>query len=169
MDNSNNSAPGPDGIPYACWRKLKEVGLEILWDALEEIQAAEGKTNLDRAHLLCHGGPHNFNDATLICLPKNPTGTDPEHGTFFSPEATRPLSIVNTDNRLMASAIRIRLERVVTRWITRAQKGFLKGRSMLSNVVSIDAISVAVALQNPRAATILLDFKAAFVSISHEF
>ena len=53
-------------------------------------------------------GHHNLNLSTLVCLPKDPTGEDPQIGTYFAPKATRPLSIVNCDNRLIASAMRSR-------------------------------------------------------------
>ena len=61
------------------------------------------------------------------------------HGTaYYTADHTRPLSIVNCDNRLVASAMRIRWEDILDNWVSDLQRGFLPGRSMLSNVIDID-------------------------------
>eukprot|EP00972_Heterocapsa_arctica_P015003 2211371-Heterocapsa_arctica.AAC.1 len=31
---SGNGAPGPDGIPYRAWRKLGELGIDIIHEAM---------------------------------------------------------------------------------------------------------------------------------------
>ena len=49
------------------------------------------------------------------------------------------------------------------------QQGFLKGRSMLSNVVDLEMISMELASKSPDAALVLFDFRAAFPSMSQEF
>lgn len=52
----------------------------------------------------------SFNLALLCCLPKKPSGVDGKRGAYYKPKDTRPLSIVNTDKRLIANACRICLE-----------------------------------------------------------
>jgi hypothetical protein len=49
------------------------------------------------------------------------------------------------------------------------QRGFLQGRSLLSNVVDIDYESMRVSLKHDRGMLILFDFEAAFPSLSQEF
>ena len=61
------------------------------------------------------------------------------------------------------------MEPIFNQWISEMQQGFLQGRSMLSNVVKIEHISQLTALQEDKGATILLDFKAAFPSVSQEY
>ena len=112
---------------------------------------------------------HEFNLAILCCLPKKPTGTDPEVGQYFTAEATRPLAIVNTDNRLIASAFRIRWEPALEPWVSHMQRGFLKGRSMIANIVDIDYEAMRVSLKCEEGTIVLFDFQAAFPSISHEY
>ena len=90
-------------------------------------------------------------------------------GTYYNPESTRPLSIVNTDNRLVANAARLRWEGVLQDWVSEHQQGFLPGRSILSNLIAIDAAAMETALEHPRGAIILFDFKAAFPSIAPEY
>ena len=55
----------------------------------------------------------------------------------------RPLNVTNCDNRLIASAVRIALEHKIAPTITQAQRGFLRGRSMLANVVDGNMESIA--------------------------
>ena len=86
---SNNSSPGPDGIPYAAWRHAGRTAILILHAAAEQMQAPDFRnTRL----------PTGFNDNYLCCLPNKPSGTDQVAGDYFLPSATRPLSLVNTDN-----------------------------------------------------------------------
>jgi hypothetical protein len=49
------------------------------------------------------------------------------------------------------------------------QKGFIKGRSMLSNVVTIDQEAMKVSLRCKHGAIVLFDFKAAFPSVERNF
>ena len=105
----------------------------------------------------------------LCCLPKKPSGADPTTGEYYSAENTRPLSIVNTDNRLIANSYRLRWEPIFAKWVSEYQRGFLPGRSMLSNVIDVDYEAMTVSLTQPQGAIILFDFRAAFPSISHTY
>ena len=113
--------------------------------------------------------PEGFNAAFLCCLPKKPYFTDPRLGPVFTAEGTRPLSIVNTDNRLIASFFRIHLEGIFSRWISAAQRGFIRGRSMMANIIDIDLQAMKISLTYSTGAIILFDFKAAFPSVSHTY
>jgi hypothetical protein len=114
-------------------------------------------------------GAHHYNLGTLICLPKKTAGHNEDLGDFYSPDGTRPLSLVNTDNRLVASAARIRWEGILSSWVSRNQQGFLHGRSLLENLISLDSAAMQTALSGPEGAIILFDIKAAFPSISTEY
>ena len=106
--------------------------------------------------------PADFNFAFLVCLPK-------EEGDVLEPSSTRPLSIVDASNRIIASIFRVALERQVSTWVSSAQTGFLPGRQMLRNVLDVDFAAQKISLKSPRGAILLFDFKAAFPSMSHEF
>ena len=58
---SNNSAPGPDGIPYMAWRKVGRLAVAIIHSARHQIP----KDNFKVEHL-----PFDFNTSFLCCLPK---------------------------------------------------------------------------------------------------
>ena len=105
----------------------------------------------------------------LCCLPKKKTGVDEEAGDYYAADATRPLSIVNTDNRILANAARNRWEPIFNIWVSELQQGFLRERSMLSNVIDVDFEAMKVSLKYEHGALVLFDFRAAFPSVAQEF
>eukprot|EP00959_Pyramimonas_sp_CCMP1952_P468264 9492941-Pyramimonas_sp.AAC.1 len=110
-----------------------------------------------------------FNASLLCCLPKKPTRTSEAGEQIYKPEGTRPLSITNTDNRIIANACRLRWEPVVGPGIASSQRGFLQGRSMLSNVVDVEHHAMLAATEEQDAAIVLFDFTAAFPSVSRTY
>ena len=105
----------------------------------------------------------------MVCLPKSTTETTEDGKDIYEAANTRPLSIGNTDNRIMCSAARIRWETIFKDWVSPYQKGFIRGRSMLSNVFTIDHEAMKISLLHDNGAILLFDFKAAFPSIEREF
>ena len=73
---SNNSALGPDGIPYMAWRKAGRLAVAIIHGALHQIQ----KDNFKVEYL-----PMDFNTSLPCCLPKKPSGHDSIVGDFYLP------------------------------------------------------------------------------------
>ena len=57
----------------------------------------------------------------------------------------------------------------MNKWVSHMQRGFLHGRSMLSNIVDVDFESMKISLKHQRGAIILFDFAAAFPSVSQEY
>ncbi len=103
---------------------------------------------------------------TLVCPPNAPTGGDEQLGTYYHPKPTRPISIVNADNRIIASVMRWRWEEHLDKYIGQHQQGFVRLRSILKNIVEMDREMVLAALGDRDAAAIFLDFEAASPSIS---
>ena len=58
---SNNSASGPDGIPYAAWCNAGRQAAIILLEAITQLHEDE----FDNSSV-----PDNFNASYLCCLPK---------------------------------------------------------------------------------------------------
>ena len=167
---ARDTAPGPDGIPSSAYKKLGEGAITILHEVATSLCTSTGVEELKQAYSdRCGEGSHDFNRSLLCCLPKKPTGTDPEAGEFFNGESTRPLALVNTDNRILASAARIAWEPLLDGYICANQQGFLKGRQMLNNVIDIDYQSMTVSLKCEKGAVVFFDFKAAFPSVAHNF
>ena len=162
IERSNNSAPGPDGIPFRAWRRLATVAAPLLHGALVALASEEAPPSHDEA-LRC------MNESLLVFLPKSSEGTTDDGVEVFKPESTRPLAIANADNRIIASAVRYAIEPQVEQGISDMQRGFLRGRSMIANLVDVDAAMLQCAASDEAPAAVFFDFKAAFPSVSQEF
>ena len=98
---SGNSAAGPNGIPYEAYKAVPDLSAKVLLDLTLDL--------LEKGTAALSGSPieHNFNEAWLIALGKTPSIDDATHGPLFLPSDTRPLSIVNTYNRLVSTILRL--------------------------------------------------------------
>ena len=129
---ARSTMPGPDSIPAALWKAIGDLGVDVLHRALQELLTDDARSKLQQAYSRFQGGegnrPHDFNLSLLCCLPKKASGIDAIHGTFYDADSTRPLSIVNVDNRILASACRLAWEPLLGAGISRFQRGFINGR-----------------------------------------
>ena len=152
-----SSSPGPDGVPFALYKQFKHIVAPIFYDIVTRMIAGS------------ESPPADFNYAFLICLPKSAAVIDGNGQASHDPGNTRPLSIVDAANRIIASIFKVCLERVAGDWVIDCQRGFLKGRQMLQNIIDMDFAAQKVSIKYKRGCILLLDFRAAFPSISHEF
>ena len=151
-----NSAPGPDGLPYAVWQCCPEMYRRVLYIVYTDL--------LDGRPL-----PAGFNHAFLAVLAK---GSDDMDDTIVSraPEDTRPLSLSNSDAKLVASAFKVAAEETVQNWACSSQRGFLKGRVLIDNVITVETEGMVASMPpDSRAVMLFLDFAAAFPSVAHAF
>lgn len=131
IDRSGKSTLGPDGIPAQAFRSLGPLAIDVLHDALRAISSAEGQALLESEY-------PKFNESLLFCIPKKVSCHDAEHGGFYEPEHTQPLNVTNFDNRIVANGVRLCVESIFASWISPCLRGFLKGRSLLANVIDVD-------------------------------
>ena len=87
----------------------------------------------------------------------------------YTADCTRPLNITCTDNRIICSAVRRHIEPIVGPAISMSQRGFLKYRSMLANILDIEEEMIAASLSYDDPAAVFFDFEGAFPSVSQEF
>jgi hypothetical protein len=158
---TNNSAAGPDGIPYLAWRRIPSITLDVLWNVLQAL--LEGKSEELR-----HFSP-GYNTGTLVCLPKKASAVGPQGQPAYTANQTRPLSLVNTDNRIVANTLRLTWEALLQERISPHQRGFLRGRSLLENVCDVEDRMRHIYISGNRGATLLLDFASAFPSVSRSY
>jgi hypothetical protein len=147
---------------------LGPLAVDVLHKALGELSAEHGRESLLSAFPVDDAGNTAFNEATMVFIPKK-LDREFQGVRYNEPGEVRPLSIVNTDNRLMANAVRLRAEPLLAKAISPAQRGFLPGRSMLHNVLELDGEMRAASLQAERPAAVFFDFAAAFPSLAHDF
>ena len=156
IQDSGSAAPGPDAVPFEVYRAMGEAAVELFWEAANAMLDGSVTPGDD------------FNLAKMVCLPKAADGLLEDSTPFYTPSGTRPLSIVDASNRILASIFCEVLEKEIGPRIERAQKGFLKKRQLLRNVLDIDFAAHKVSIRSRSGAIILFDFKAAFPSLSHD-
>lgn len=145
------SSPGPDGIPYACWAHGGEGGVRLLHEIYLDMTRGEPV-------------PASFNRAWLVLIPKTSVG--PEAANVVSPANLRPLALSNSCQKIVMKALAAPLESMARSLVHEAQRGFVRGRQMSSNLVGADcAIEEFLFDSGADLGLILLDIAAAFPSI----
>ena len=151
---AGNSCAGPDGIPFICYKAVASIAATVLLGVVRAL--ASGALP-----------PPGYNHGLLFLLPKQ--------GTLL-PSDTRPISVTNADNRLVAKAVVKSLEPYLGRVLHSAQQGFLRGRDGGLNIHAINDFyyktteNASSAGRRRRAAFLLfLDTAKAFDSIEHDF
>ena len=81
----------------------------------------------------------------------------------------RPISLVNLDVKIASKAIARRLESVMSLLIPANENGFIKGRSILDAVRTIDDVLEIGKIMNQSGILLAVDFEKAFDSLNHEF
>ena len=156
LASTNNSKPGPDGVPYAFWRHAPDTAVRDLYQLYTDI--------LHEATV-----DDDFNESNFVFLPK---GTDAADEMIIArkPGDTRPLSLSNTDAKSVSGALAIPFEELAVKWVSKEQRGFVRGRFMHDNIVDVEAQGVAfTSVKVPQVIMFFLDFAAAFPSVAHEF
>ena len=159
---TGNSAPGKDGIPFKAWRKIGRLAAKVFHDMFLSLAQGDGIKHIMEDW-------EDFNESIMVFLPKKVTATREDGTDIYSPQNLRPLNITNADNRILCSAIRLHIEPIIAPGISLTQRGFLKGRSMLSNAIDVDEAMINAAMNDENPAAILFDFEAAFPSVDHDF
>ena len=87
--------------------------------------------------MIHHGAPLDLNHALMAMLPK---GDEPLGNAECTrtPATLRPLSMKNSDVKLLASAVNITIATIAANTAVE-QKRFVAGRQFLHNVVVVDA------------------------------
>ena len=115
--STNNSSAGPDGIPFCVYRAVADVLAPVFRRLVQWI--GEGYEASD-----------SFNWGLLFILPKK--------GTLI-PADTRPLSVTNGDNRIVAKIITYAIVPAVKEVLNKTQKGFVPGRQGMDHILTLMA------------------------------
>ncbi len=145
-----DSAPGPDGICYSAWKAAGPVGIEILHNIL-----------LD----LWHGGlpPPSFRHSLMVFLPKSDSQA-------VGPHELRPLALCDSDYKVVMGCINYRLAQHIPDYVDDRQRGFIRGRLGLDNLLLLEAAAMLASRSGAAApALCFLDIAAAFPSLLHDF
>lgn len=81
----------------------------------------------------------------------------------------RPVSLLNTDYKILTKALAIRLQKVISNLVHTDQVGYIKGRNIGENIRTIADIIECTRLSNIPGMIALIDFEKAFDSIEWDF
>ena len=144
---SKDSSAGPDGIPFIVYRNLIDIAAPVLLEVALHI--ADG-----------NAPPKGFNLGLLHLLPKKHTGLVQD---------TRPITVNNTDNRILAVVLVDCIEPAVQALIGQEQLLFLKKRHMTDHVRDVNRFYYSSLSKKHQMFILFLDTKKAFDSIHHDF
>jgi hypothetical protein len=145
-----DSAPGPDGICYSAWKAAGPVGIDILHGILTD---------------LWQGGspPPSFRRSLMVFLPKSDSQA-------VGPHELRPLALCDSDYKIIMGCINHRLAHHLPDYVDDRQRGFMRGRLGLDNLLLLEAAAMLASRSGAAApALCFLDIAAAFPSLLHDF
>ena len=146
---SNNKTPGSDGFNTEFykffWPSIRYLVYESYLYGFEK-----GELSIDQRR------------AVINLLPK------PDKDLRYL-KNWRPISLLNTDYKILTKALAVRLQSVMPSVISEDQTGYLKGRYIGENVRTIIDILEHTALKHNAGLMIFLDFEKAFDSVSWSF
>ena len=147
IKHSSDSSPGPDGISFAAWRAAPDLAAPVLYNVFRALSSGQPP-------------PPGFNQGLLFLLPKKSTGLISD---------TRPISVTNTDNRILAAAVAKQIMPAVLDIVEPSQKGFLSGRQGADHILDINAFFYEGVEKFLDRFLFLLDTAKAFDSIDHNW
>ena len=143
-----NKSPGLDGIPIELYRTFWHI-LKIPYMNMIQECAVKGML------------PYTTRTSVLSLIYKK--GDRKELKNY------RPLSLSNTDYKIIANVMSDRLNRIMSKLVSNDQSGYIKGRNITTSVRQILDIYEYCENTNTSGAIICIDFEKAFDSIEHKF
>ena len=100
--------------------------MDVLFQVAQVLEGTQGLAAPEEFFPLNDDMRSDFNAAVMVCIPKGQPLRS-ESGTSYTLAGDlRPLSIVNTDNRLLASALRFRIEPLLEQALSEMQQGSIR-------------------------------------------
>ena len=153
MEGLKDSATGPDGIPYSCYKALLGFSAWLLF-CCNWVLLSGGLLGV------------SFNIQRACFIPKNAS----TEGALPKASELRSLGLKNTDNKIITGANFRQFSAIIAEKAIYIQRGFVMYRQLALNIVDLDSIIRALCNFNHfsgEAVLALWDFQAAFPSVSH--
>ena len=150
ISHSNNSCAGPDGVSFAAWRAVAKHAAPVLHLVLQAMAAGRLP-------------PEGYNHGLLFLISKK--------GTLL-PSDTRPISVTNCDNRILAKAVVAAITPALLATLHKAQKGFVQGRHFEEHLRELNERFYEIVEQGKAGENyfvLFMDTAKAFDSIDHDF
>ena len=141
-------SPGPDGIPVELYRRCGDV----LRPLLAAVFSAIGRS---------HRTPPGFLDGAIKTLPKT--------GDLQLRSNYRPITLLNTDYRLLTKILALRLGPILHKHIAPEQTAFLPSRHIGENILLLQLLPQLLRQQGHTAVITFLDFAKAYDTLDRPF
>jgi len=149
LKTCKDSSPGPDGIPYSVytnfWNILSTPLLQS-WVYSRQI----GRMSQDQRSSIITLIPKKDKDTSIL-------------------NNLRPISLTNTDVKIITKAITIKVNPVLESIISPTQAAYVPGRQITDNTFMIDRIIELADKIDERIYLLSLDAKKAFDSVDHKY
>ncbi len=146
---ANNKSPGSDGFPTEFykffWRDIKDLVFSSFQFALQNRSLSSEQRR-----------------GVLTLIPKQ--GVD-----LRLLKSWRPLTLLNTDYKILAKVLSRRLQSVIDEVISDDQNGYIKGRYIGENIRTISDIIEFTTFLNRPGIVALVDFEKAFDTVNWSF
>jgi hypothetical protein len=157
--SNNGSAPGTDGLPYEFYKWLeiecKNEG-EDAWDIMEFLE-------LLYEDIETYGMAPNTDFNTGWMCPIYKKGDRAQVANY------RPITLLNSDYKLLTKAYSLRLAEVAPELIHRDQAGFMKGRKIEDQVKQLKHLLNYAEAVEENGVVVGLDQEKAYDKIDHEY
>jgi hypothetical protein len=143
-----NKSPGIDGLSSEFYKSFWDIMTPLLCDYFNEAYSI-GKLG------------YTTNTAVLTLIFKKGEKTDIRN--------YRPISLCNIDYKILAFVLANRIQGVISKVISQDQTGYIKNRSISSNIRKLLDINDYLKSTNKKGILLLLDFEKAFDSVEWPF
>ena len=145
----NNKSPGNDGLTVEFYKTF--------WNSLQNLLVDCLNCSYDSGEL------SNIQKQAIIKLIEK-KGKNKRHFSNW-----RPISLINVDTKIASKAIATRLQKVLRKLIHFNQNAYVKGRTILDAVRTIDDILDYTERYNIKGMLVAIDFQKAFDSVTRGF
>jgi exonuclease III len=163
--STNGSSPGLDGITYEVWKTLDAQFTKDSEDSEEGKEAFDIITMMARIFndIELHGmvKDTNFSESWMCPLYKK---NDKSNIANY-----RPISLINTDYKLMTKALSIKLAKVAPTIVHPNQAGFIPGRQIYDQIWLSKLIIHLADISETNGALVALDQEKAYDKIKHDY
>jgi hypothetical protein len=149
LKTCNESAPGPDGIPYSYYKTFHSVLLPKMLQAWQWSLASDS---------LCSSQTLS----SIFLIPKK--DKDKTHIKNW-----RPITLSNCDIKIITKTYAIRLNSVLDQVIHKSQSAYVPGRNIMDNIRTLNVCKHYATKNNIDSVIISLDAQKAFDSVDHGY
>jgi exonuclease III len=148
LSSRPGTAPGPDGLPLLLYKRYQRVFLPLLSRVFSAVGGLRAV-------------PPGFLAGCISGILK--PGADPHAAAGY-----RPITLLNTDYRLLARVLADRLQPALQSSVSPCQTAFLKGRRSGANILTLQLLCDGLPAGSEMVAA-LLDFNKAYDTIDRPF